>query len=145
MEYITMIMSGLALLAATVCLTITLREKKRNQKRNADISNYVEYYRKALKDEIDMGYDVLSERIDSLNEDVIHNSACIEKLQNDFVAQSTKVDKLEQGIVPDYQEALAAKNSVDEFNRGLSAIMGYDPMEIARKTRENRQYGGEVE
>ena len=69
----------------------------------------------------------------------------IEKLQNDFLAQSTKVDKLEQGIVPDYQEALAVKNSVDEFNRGLSAIMGYDPMEIARKTRENRQYGGEVE
>lgn len=145
MEHITMIMSGLALLAAMVSLILTIREKKRNQKRNADMSNYVEYSRKALRDEIDMGCDVLSERIDSLKEDVIHNSACIDKLQNDFEAQSTKVDKLEQGIVPDYQEALAAKNSVDEFNRGLSAIMGYDPMEIARKTRENRKYGGEVE
>ena len=145
MEHITMIMSGLALLAAKVSLILTIREKKRNQKRNADMSNYVEYSRKALRDEIDMGCDVLSERIDSLKEDVIHNSACIDKLQNDFEAQSTKVDKLEQGIVPDYQEALAAKNSVDEFNRGLSAIMGYDPMEIARKTRENRKYGGEVE
>ena len=145
MEHITMIMSGLALLAAMVSLILTIREKKRNQKRNADMSNYVEYSRKALRDEIDMGCDVLSERIGSLKEDVIHNSACIDKLQNDFEAQSTKVDKLEQGIVPDYQEALAAKNSVDEFNRGLSAIMGYDPMEIARKTRENRKYGGEVE
>lgn len=145
MEHITMIMSGLALLAAMVSLILTIREKKRNQKRNADMSNYVEYSRKALRDEIDLGCDVLSERIDSLKEDVIHNSACIDKLQNDFEAQSTKVDKLEQGIVPDYQEALAAKNSVDEFNRGLSAIMGYDPMEIARKTRENRKYGGEVE
>lgn len=117
MEYITMIMSGLALLAATVSLFISLREKKRNQKRNADMCNYVESVERDVKDDL--------------------------RLQSDKL--SVKIDKLEQGIVPDYQEALAAKNSVDEFNRGLSAIMGYDPMEIARKAREDRHYGGEVD
>ena len=128
MEYITMIMSGLALLAATVSLFVSLREKKRNQKRNADMCNYVEAVERDVKDDLWLQRDKLSAKIDIE----------VDKL-------STKVDKLEQGIVPDYQEALAAKNSVDEFNRGLSAIMGYDPMEVARKAREERHYGGEVD
>ena len=128
MEYITMIMSGLALLAATVSLFISVREKKRNQKRNADMCNYVEAVERDVKDDLWLQRDKLSAKIDIE----------VDKL-------STKVDKLEQGIVPDYQEALAAKNSVDEFNRGLSAIMGYDPMEVARKAREERHYGGEVD
>lgn len=37
MEIITMILSGLALLAAVLCLILILREKKRNEKRNAAI------------------------------------------------------------------------------------------------------------
>ncbi len=117
MEYITIIMSGLALLAATVSFFISLREKKRNQKRNADMCNYVN----AECDAVSKGIAI------AVNE------------------LSAKVDKLEKGIIPDYQEALAAKNSVDEFNRGLSAIMGYDPMAVARKAREERHYGGEVD
>lgn len=123
MEYITMIMSGLALLAATVSLFLILHEKKRNQKRNADLVNLINAEAKALRKENDWGIELVTTKVDNL---------------------STKVDKLEAGIVPDYQEALAAKNSVDEFNRGLSAIMGYDPMEVARKAREERLYSGEV-
>lgn len=138
MEYITMIMSGLALLAATVSLFISLREKKRNQKRNADMMNYVDVGNKNLVDAIGTNEEVLLGKIKGAFYAIRKYSTEVDKL-------STKVDKLEQGIIPDYQEALAAKNSVDEFNRGLSAIMGYDPMEVARKAREERHYGGEVD
>lgn len=139
MEHITMIMSGLALLAAMVSLILTIREKKRNQKRNADLVNLIHAECNVVKGAVTLDNDVsFTSMKDAYTQKVAEMTLSIDKI-------STKVDKLEQGIVPDYQEALAAKNSVDEFNRGLSAIMGYDPMEIARKTRENRQYGGEVE
>ena len=138
MEYITTIMSGLALLAATVSLFISLREKKRNQKRNADMVNYIDVGNKNLVDAIELKEEVLLSKIKGAFD-------AIWKYSTEFDKLSTRVDKLEQGIVPDYQEALAAKNSVDEFNRGLSAIMGYDPMEVARKAREERHYGGEVD
>lgn len=138
MEYITMIMSGLALLAATVSLFISVREKKRNQKRNADMVNYIDVGNKNLVDAIELKEEVLLSKIKGAFD-------AIWKYSTEFDKLSTRVDKLEQGIVPDYQEALAAKNSVDEFNRGLSAIMGYDPMEVARKAREERHYGGEVD
>lgn len=138
MEYITMIMSGLALLAATVSLFISVREKKRNQKRNADMVNYIDVGNKNLVDAIELKEEVLLSKIKGAFD-------TIRKYSTEFDKLSTKVDKLEQGIIPDYQEALAAKNSVDEFNRGLSAIMGYDPMAVARKAREERHYGGEVD
>lgn len=51
-------------------------------------------------------------------------------------AMDGRVKNLEAGIVPDFEEAKTAVNAVNEFNRGLSSIMGYDPMEAARKRRE---------
>ena len=128
MEYITMIMSGLALLAATVCLTITMREKKRNEKRNAAALQYVD-------NRCDGNFNEMNQR------DAEYRTFLEDRLHDIFV----DLKQLKDGIIPDYQEALAAKNSVDEFNRGLSAIMGYDPMEVARKAREERHYGGEVD
>lgn len=165
MEYIPVIMSGLALLAATVTLIITLCEKKRNQKRNADMVNYVDVGKKTLEDAIRVKEEVLLAKIKGAFDSILHYATEVDELspkvdnledanaglfdsRRDFKIAIdnllTRVDKLEQGIVPDYEEALAAKNSVDEFNRGLSAIMGYDPMAVARKAREDRQYGGEV-
>ena len=49
------------------------------------------------------------------------------------------VSNLEQGIVPDFEEAKAAAKAVNDFNAGISAIMGYDPMEARRKVREGRK------
>ena len=130
MEYIIMIMSGLALLAATVSLIITVREKRRNQKRNADMVNFVDAECRAVSEAVGREMQNHSTKLDEFSKAIRRNT--------------TKVDNLEKGIVPDYEEALAAKNSVDEFNRGLSAIMGFDPMEAVKKSREERKYGGEV-
>ena len=144
MEYITMIMSGLALLAATISLVITVREKKRNQKRNADIVNFVEAECKAVSEAVGREMQNHSTKFDEFSKAIRRITTKVDVLFDNFKDYSTKVDNLEKGIVPDYEEALAAKNSVDEFNRGLSAIMGFDPMEAVRKSREERKYGGEV-
>lgn len=128
MEYITILMSGLALLAAMVSLILVIREKKRNQKRNA-----------ATLDYLDASCDKL---FDQLNDKLTKYKFSIE---NRIEHMAFDIKQLKDGIVPDYQEALAAKNSVDEFNLGLSAILNFDPMEAARKAREDQKYGGEVE
>jgi hypothetical protein len=128
MEYITILMSGLALLAAMVSLVLVIREKKRNQKRNA-----------ATLDYLDSSCDKL---FDQLNDMFTKYKI---SLENRIEPMAYDIKQLKDGIVPDYKEALAAKNSVDEFNRGLSAILNFDPMEAARKAREDQKYGGEVE
>ena len=128
MEYITILLSGLALLAAMVSLILVIREKKRNQKRNAAAIDYVD----ASCDKL---FHDLTEKI--------HKYKC--SIEERIEPMAFDIKQLKDGIVPDYKEALAAKNSVDEFNRGLSAILNFDPMEAARRAREEQQYSGEVE
>lgn len=46
-----------------------------------------------------------------------------------------RLEKLESGMVPDYEAALEAARAVNDFNTGLSAIMNFDPMEAVKKAR----------
>lgn len=53
-----------------------------------------------------------------------------------------RIENLEKGIVPDFEEAKSAVKAVDEFNRGLSNIMGFDPMEALQRDRLRSQGKG---
>lgn len=67
----------------------------------------------------------------------------LKTIREDVEKLATAVSNLEQGIVPDFEEAKKAAKAVNDFNTGISAIMGYDPMEARRKMREGRK--GETE
>ena len=52
---------------------------------------------------------------------------------------SDRIGRLEQGIVPDFNEALRAVNAVNDMNSGIASIFGFDPLEAIKK---GRQEGG---
>ena len=58
---------------------------------------------------------------------------------------SDRVGVLEQGLVPDYEAAKEAVKSVNDFNLGISGILGFDPLEAAKKSRQAERMGGEAE
>lgn len=97
MILIATVMSGLALLAASISLVLTICEKKRNQKRNAALCNLIEEQRKEL---------------------------------------SARIKNLEDGVVPDHEAARKAAESLNDFNRGIASIMGFDPYEVLRSERD---------
>ena len=123
MLIIAIVMSGLALLAATVCLILLIQEKKRNQKRNVALIDYVD------------------------NTTAEEKKAILFNLREEIYAECNKlvsrIKNLEKGIVPDFEEAKQAARAVDDFNRGLSNILGYDPMESLQRERQRVQLGGE--
>lgn len=58
----------------------------------------------------------------------------------------TRIRKLEDGVIPNYEEARKAAKAVDDFNIGLSAIMNFDPMAAAKRARgEKSAKGGGVD
>lgn len=149
---ITTILSGLALLVVIADLILTVREKKRGEERNAAFEAWKDSARDTILHYIDSEiecvtnkHDVFAEKAETamkeLRDRVVEKEAFEEKIS----AIQKRLHDLEHGIVPDYAEALAAKNSVDEFNKGLSAIMGFDPIAAYRKQAEKEKYGGEVE
>ena len=140
MLIIAIIMSGLALLAATVCLILSIQEKKRNQKRNTALCNL-------LRAEFDQVIACIGEfKVNSRN-DFAETFGKLDgialKLDHIVLAFGKRIDDLEKGISPDYNEALAAKQAVDDFNMGISAILNFDPMESLQRERQKAQLGGE--
>lgn len=82
MELIALIVSGLALLAACVCLYLMMQEKKRNQKQKAAMMNYVDAIREDLMRN-------MNERVGKLEEGVIpdyEKAAAAVQAVNDFNA-----------------------------------------------------------
>lgn len=57
----------------------------------------------------------------------------------------SRIQKLEQGITPDYEQAKAAANAVNDFNRGITNILGFDPVSALKKEQQRERLGGDVE
>ena len=136
MEIVTMILSGLALLAASVCLILLIQEKKRNQKRNTALCDL-------LRTEFDLVIDYICESKVNSRNDFAETFGKLDgiALKLDLIVStfSKRIDDLEKGISPDYNEALAAKQAVDDFNMGISAILNFDPMTAVKKSREEQE------
>ena len=52
------------------------------------------------------------------------------------------IQDLQSGAVPDYEQAKAAARAVNDFNAGISGILGFDPYEVISRKRDNGD-GGE--
>ena len=110
MQIITLILSGLALLAACISVFMNIYEKRRSKDRNAAMLKY-----------IDSSIGNLERCIDG------------------------RIKKLEQGITPDYEQAKAAANAVNDFNRGITNILGFDPVSALKKEQQRERLGGDNE
>ena len=62
----------------------------------------------------------------------------LETKESAFMEIDTRISNLENGMVPDFEQAKEAAKAVNDFNKGISAIMGYDPFEARRKAQEER-------
>lgn len=136
MVIIAIILSGLALLAATGSLILIIQEKKRSEKQRAAMLQYI--------DTQDSGY---VERTNKLLKELLdaYKKSYADSMRDLKESYERRIRDLETGMVPDFEEAKAAANAVNDFNRGLSNILGFDPIQEARKAREKAMNGGEVE
>lgn len=116
---IATVLSGLALLAASMALVLVIQEKKRNQKRSAATCDYVE------------------------NECNAAIKASMKYTDKAFEVMEDKIKNLEDGIVPSYEDAKRAADSLNDFNRGIASIMGFDPFEALQKEQARSRTGVE--
>ena len=121
MAITALIISGFALLAAGVCLCLLVREKKRNEKRSAAMCNLISKECEAVSKAAGLYTD--------------------ETVTAAINGMSARVENLEKGIVPDYEKALAAANAVNDFNSGITNILGFDPYNSLRTQREKERTG----
>jgi len=112
---ISLIFSVLAFLTAVASLALTVEERKRSVERGAAALQYADA---AINDAVSKLEPRIAASIDAAK------SACEQRL-----------DKLEQGAVPNYEQAKEAAGAVNNFNQGITNILNYDPMESLRRQR----------
>lgn len=121
---ISIILSACAFAISLVALVVALVHARNNKRAHKSLVEYCD--RKAIETEGN-----IFAAVNEINERGLKQLKEI----------AGKLERLEQGVVPDYNEALAAANAVNDFNKGISAILGYDPGEAMRASRKE---GGEV-
>lgn len=151
MELISIIFSGLALLAASVCLILLVQEKKRNQKRNAALTDLLRMeFDQVIAYIGECGRNGTAEHTEIMrafkdNSTILRSMAEIMQGTLSSLADCKgKIENLEKGVVPDYNEAVEAKNAVDNFSRDIANLLNFDPLAAAREARNSRRRGGEV-
>ena len=91
----------------------------------------------------------LATRVAALEHDLVDS---VETLKHIFGGKinamecnlGARVEALEHGVVPDFEEAKRAAEAVNDFNRGLSAIMNFDPIAEAKRARNEENAKGGV-
>lgn len=91
----------------------------------------------------------LAVRVAALENALVDN---VENLKHSFETRvntvehdlGARVESLEHGVVPDFEEAKRAAEAVNDFNKGLSAIMNFDPMAEAKRARNEENAKGGV-
>lgn len=67
----------------------------------------------------------------------------VEQKRNSLFAKiDTRLKKLETGVVPDYERAKEAATAVNNFNAGITGILGFDPY-AALQAQRDKDRGGE--
>ena len=60
----------------------------------------------------------------------------LRRQQSRIVALEQRIEKLEQGVIPEHEQAKAAAAAVNDFNAGIVGIFGYDPYDARRAAKE---------
>ena len=153
------VLSGLALLAATVNIILFFREKKRAKAEFARIETWrktaLDYIESADETTLTSAREFAEELITAFAEDIksenkafregycIETEEKIQAIEGNVEALSRDIEELKKGTCPDYEQALSAAKAVNDFNRGISGILNFDPIEAARRLRLNSEGGDE--
>lgn len=145
MELISLILSGLALLVAAVNLTLFLVWRKRDNKRYETLLEYIDesddlsigaakkFTQNALKEQMDCFDEMFDAFGKKINERLKNFDGTVNGC---FVAFEKRVSDLEHGICPDFNAAMAAKESVDKFSEGVMNILCYGGVAPPKDPRE---------
>lgn len=154
MQSITLILSILAVVLGTVALALVLLERKHRRelifavnqrfrgmaKANRESQNSIlrcaeEGNKKAIvvAEELAKG---INGRIDEIKQAVRMVNGKAEAAKKAAKENKDRIDGLEQGVVPDFETAQKAVNAVNDINKGIAGILGFDPLEAMKKGRQ---------
>ena len=136
MVLISMIVSGLALLAASVSLCLLVREKKRNHERNAATVRHAEFCMKTVKKYADKIIGECAEEAKAYAEQLLEQFKTGGEWEKAVAA--TAEEKIAEAVNEICTKMSESYFSTD-INSSLGNILGFDPYVSLQKQREKER------
>lgn len=154
MQILILILNALAVMLAGAALILVVNQKKSNQELMIAVDQRFKGMAKANQgsktallqyvDQQDKGTAAAAEKLakdmNSRMEKVLNALKTVnqkaELAKKAAKENAEKIQDLEQGVVPDFETARRAVDEVNKFNEGIAGILGYDPMEALKKSRQ---------
>ena len=154
MQIITLILAAVAMVAALAALILVILERKRSRslisavdqrfrgmaRANKESQNNIlrcaeEGNKKAIAAAEELAK-VINGRIDKANQAIRIVKAKAEAVEKKAQENKGRIDDLEHGVVPDFETAQKAVNAVNDINKGIAGILGFDPLEALKQSRQ---------
>jgi len=151
MQILTLVLSALAFLMGAGTLILVLQERKHlrkhvqelnlsinkrfrgiaagNQKSRAALLQHVDEAEKRTAAAAEKLVKDVNGRVDKANQALRAVGCAVKK-------NMARIDDLEHGVVPDFEAARKAVNAVNDINKGISGILGFDPLEALKQSRQ---------
>ena len=146
MDYLSMILLAVALLAQIVLFTLYFLEKRYVNRRFSAMLQYID--RKAedadcrgkIEKTVNKSLDDLAKKVDgrfiSVNRKISDNYSEILKVcKTAFEQQDKKIDSRFDAVLLSYAEAQQAADKVNDFASSLASIFDYDPLKAIQRGR----------
>lgn len=136
MVLISMIVSGLALLAASVCLYLLMQEKKRNHERNAAAVRHAEVCMESAKKYADKIIGECAKKSNAYSEQLLEQFKTGGEWEKAVAA--TAEEKIAEAVNEICTKMSESYFSTD-INSSLGNILGFDPYVSLQKQREKER------
>ena len=154
MQIITLILASVAMVAAVAALILVILERKRSRalvtavdkrfrgmaKDSKESQNkilcYIEEGNKKTIATVEERAKGVNDRVDKTIVALKKVNGKVEEMQKAVQANKNRIEDLEQGVVPDFETAQKAVNAVNDINKGIAGILGFDPLEAMKKGRQ---------
>ena len=136
MQIFILFLAALAVVLAGAALILVVQERRHNRgfvaavdQRFKGMAKVNEKSKTALLQYVDEGDKKANGRIDRA-------FVALKAVNDKTKKHDNRITDLEHGVVPDYESARKAADEFNKFNEGIAGILGYDPLEAMKKSRQ---------
>jgi hypothetical protein len=147
MDYISIILLVVVLVAQIVLFTLYFLEKRYDSRRYSALLQYIDRRvedadcrdeaAESVKEILDAYTEKTNERFDVVNRKIADNYSEIQKnCKNAFEQQDKEIDSRFDAVLLSYTEAQQAADKVNNFASSLASIFDYDPLKAIQRDRK---------
>lgn len=136
MQILILFLAALAVVLAGAALTLVLQERRYNREFAAAVDQRFKGMAKVNKESKTALLQYVDEGDKKANARIDKAYVALKAVNDRSKKNTNRISDLEQGVVPDYESARKAADEFNKFNEGIAGILGFDPLEAMKKSRQ---------